>query len=206
MMKEEKPPDDAKKLRISETAWRVLVTKLRVSPAFTFALCRYFLPTGKGKRILLGPGNNILHEFWYFLPVRMQVSCTNPESSHIDDFGGNNQGNPAYYLHLPDYRVDIRGAQIAIYFQYNTKSKSARSISVNMIDGRWPKVVEEPQTRIEEALKQNVSNVRNDPFFMHIIYFTSALKWWTNALAAINLQLISWVGQRHGQLKIITPA
>jgi hypothetical protein len=189
--------DDATKLQISQTAWINLVTKLRVSPAFTFALSRYYLPTGKGKRVSLDSQPSNTHDFWYFLPIRMKVRCKGTENNHSARTGGSNQMNPIHSLHLPDHAADIRGAQIAIYSQYNGKTKSGRSISVNMVKRNFPTVVEEPQTRIKEALEHNAPLIRNDPFFMHIIYFTSAMRLWTNALDSINLQLISWVSQHY---------
>jgi hypothetical protein len=173
-----------------------LVTKLRISPAFTFALSRYCLPTGNGSRVLLDSENKITHEFWYFLPLRMKVRCKGTEKNYTASTGGSNQINPIHSLHLPDHGADIRRAQIAINSQYNAKTKSGRSISVNMKNRSFPKWwKEEPQIRIKDALKHNVPTVRNDSFSMHMVYFTSAMRLWTNALDTINLQLISWVSQ-----------
>jgi hypothetical protein len=102
--------------------------------------------------------------------------------------------NPFYYLHLPTPIVDIRGSQIALCFQYNTLERTTTMLAVNFIDGRWPKVVEEPQNRIREVLEASPNlNLIRDPFFIHVVYLSSVLKWWTNALHTLNGQLIAYV-------------
>jgi hypothetical protein len=64
-----------------------------------------------------------------------------------------------------------------------------------MLDGRWPKTVEEPQKRIRDMLNDTGgSEFRDDPCFIHLVYFTAVLKWWTNALESVDMQLISYVG------------
>lgn len=164
-----------------------------------FSLSRYFLPTGKGYKKWCSAKGDDLHEFWCFLPVRMQLKCTDPNNNHLAGAGGNNQMDPFHYLHLPDYKdekghkADIRGSQIALYFQYNSRTKSSVLIAINLIDGRWPGAVEEPQMRIKDVLQSSPQlYLMRNPFFTHLIYFTSALRWWTNALSSINLQLIAY--------------
>ena len=104
--------------------------------------------------------------------------------------------DPFHYLHLPDHDADIRGSQIALYFRQNTKDGSTTAIVVNMADGRWAQAVEEPQKRIRETFKHPENlKLKRDPFFLHLIYFTSVLKWWTNALSSVNKQLITYVGE-----------
>jgi hypothetical protein len=84
------------------------------------------------------------------------------------------------------------------------------------MDGRWPKTVEEPAARIKETLETrrkaqakaegqcvatHIENPKDDqkpledPFFVHLVYLTTGLRWWTNALHSIDNQLITYV--RH---------
>ena len=67
-------------------------------------------------------------------------------------------------------------------------------LAVNFIDGRWPKIVQEPEKRIEEILQNDLhGNVTTDPFFIQHVYFTSIMKWWANALNSIHEQLVAFV-------------
>ncbi len=67
-------------------------------------------------------------------------------------------------------------------------------LAVNFIDGRWPKVVQEPEKRIKGVLSNNVhGHISADPFFIHLIYLTSIMRWWINALNSIHAQLIAYV-------------
>ena len=102
--------------------------------------------------------------------------------------------NPFYYLHLPDSGVDIRGSQIALSFRYAQGGKMTAMLAVSFVDGRWPKTVQEPELHIKEVLSDSeYCNLASDPFFIHVIYFTSAARWWTNALDSIHEQLIAYV-------------
>jgi hypothetical protein len=102
--------------------------------------------------------------------------------------------DPFYYLHLANHDIDIRGGRIFLYFSYKPGNRSTSVIAVNMLDGRWAKTVEEPQKRIRDMLKSTSKlESSDDPCFIHLIYFTSILKWWTNALESIDAQLISYV-------------
>ena len=70
-------------------------------------------------------------------------------------------------------------------------------LAVNFVDGRWPKSVQEPESRIKESLNEALHfNSQNDPFFIHLVYLSSASRWWTNALNSIHDQLIAYVGSR----------
>ena len=71
---------------------------------------------------------------------------------------------------------------------------SSTTVVLNFQDGRWSKVIEEPINRINESLRvRSQSGVSNNPLFDHIIYMTSALRWWSNALNSFNDQLIDYV-------------
>ena len=188
-------PLDANKLRISRKAFRSLASHYRVPSAFIFALCRYYLPSGRGSRILDNPSAHKSLDIWYILPVRVQVPCTNNRQEHSSSTARSNQMNPFNYLHLPDAEVDIRGSCIAVSFSLDMEFSSFTTIAFNMMHGGWPKVVEEPQKRIAETIQNWLGSAQclNSGCFVHFIYLTSAARWWTNALHSVNEQLIAYV-------------
>ncbi|KAF8540428.1 hypothetical protein BDD12DRAFT_28619 [Trichophaea hybrida] len=182
-------PADANKLRISYHAFRMLISHFQIAPAFVSTLSRYFLPCGSGSRYITSVSRCATRDFWYFLPVRVQVACPG-DQIHVS-IAGPNKMNPFYYLHLPDAKVDIRGSQIAIFFRHDYKHKSTAVVAVNLLDGRWSQVVEEPQMRIKEALNTHRVDVTKEPFFVHLVYLTSVARWWNNTLSSFNEQLIA---------------
>ena len=111
--------------------------------------------------------------------------------------------NPFHHLHLPDQGVDIRGSVIALAFRYNPGGSSSSMVAVNFIDGRWPKTIQEPETRIKEVLEGN-GNVclQSNPFFIQLVYLTVVARWWANALNSIQDQLIAYV--RNGPYIALT--
>ncbi|KAL8997690.1 MAG: hypothetical protein Q9169_003097 [Polycauliona sp. 2 TL-2023] len=88
--------------------------------------------------------------------------------------------------------VDIRGSQIGIHVAHDCQKKATKVISFNFLDGRWAKIVEEPQNRISEALKD--PRTPDDPMFVHLVYLTSIARWWSHALHSVNEQLIAYEG------------
>ena len=102
--------------------------------------------------------------------------------------------NPFHCLHLPNQKVDIRGSQIALSFRYADTHRATAMLAVNFIDGRWPKVVQEPEKGIKEILSDDTQgHTGADPFSIHVVYLTSIMRWWTNALNSIHEQLIAYV-------------
>lgn len=105
--------------------------------------------------------------------------------------------NPFYYLHLADVELDIRGSQIAIFCRYDSEGEIITAVVLNFMDGRWSKSVLEPKRRIKEGWEMwscdSKERVEKNPFYVHLVYFTSALRWWTNALGSVNDQLIAYV-------------
>ena len=121
--------------------------------------------------------------------------CTDTQEGHVTSRAGSNQMNPFHYLHLPDQKVDIRGSQIALNFGYTNHGQTTTMLAVNFIDGRWPKIVQEPEQCIKEILQGDVyGSVIADPFFIQHVYFTSIMRWWSNALNSIHEQLVAYVG------------
>ncbi len=187
-------PDDGAKLRISKVALEHTISTWDIPLDFVFALSRFFLPSGRRfSSTFSGLGCNG-GDCWFILPVRIQVLCTDTRDGHVTSRMGSNQMNPFHYLHLPDQKVDIRGSQIALSFRYTDGDRATNMLAVNFIDGRWPKIVQEPEKRIKEILSDNgQSHNRADPFFIHLVYLTSIMRWWTNALNSIHQQLIAYV-------------
>jgi hypothetical protein len=70
------------------------------------------------------------------------------------------------------------------------------AIAINFMDGRWSTSVLEPCKRIKETwAAQKRLEIAEDPFYIHSIYFSSVLRWWTNALSSVNGQLIAYVSE-----------
>lgn len=183
-------PEDAHKLQISGEALRELASRYFMPASFMHALSRYYFPQGRGFRRYESTRPARLWNQWYFLPFRVQVPCTDEQRSHAASSTGSNQMNPFHYLHLADEKVDIRGSQIAVYLCHDEQEDNSTVIACNFMHGRWPKVVEEPQTRILEALEN--PNVPNDPMYVHLVFFTTVVRWWNNALHSVNEQLIAY--------------
>lgn len=187
-------PADSNKLRLSKQAFRYLIYQLDIAPAFAFSLSRYYLPNGRGYRQLTHSTNDVVHHFWYFLPIRVQSRCSDQRQGHAASTAGSNQLNPFHYLHLEHPAVDIRGSQIAIYARFNPSKKSSHVLAISLLDGRWKKIVEQPQSRIHESLgtaDERSRDVMENPFFVFVIYLTTALEWWINALHSFDEQLIA---------------
>ena len=69
------------------------------------------------------------------------------------------------------------------------------AVVINFMDGRWSKSVLEPKSRVKDGWEMSkCANRPRDPFYLHLVYFSSALRWWTNAFGSVNDQLIQYVG------------
>jgi hypothetical protein len=70
----------------------------------------------------------------------------------------------------------------------------------NFMDGRWSHAADEPRKRLHEIHEWRrdcaTTSVKLHPLDAQFIYFTSAMRWWTNALSSVNEQLISYVRTR----------
>lgn len=87
--------------------------------------------------------------------------------------------------------MDIRGSQIALYARFSPEKKSGYILAISFLDGRWKKIVEHLQSRIHESLRIADREVLQNPFFVFVIYLTTALEWWINALHSFHEQLIA---------------
>lgn len=102
--------------------------------------------------------------------------------------------DPFHYIHLSDARVDIRGSHIAIFLRCDKESSSVVAVVLNLLDGRWSKIVDEPTNRIKEVIKsRHGANVKDEPSFVHLVYLSSIVRWWNNVLSYFNHQLIAHV-------------
>ncbi|KAL8671290.1 MAG: hypothetical protein Q9168_004211 [Polycauliona sp. 1 TL-2023] len=182
-------PEDHYKLRISKQAFQLLISRCNLSASFIFALSRFYLPNGQYYGELTSPQH---WAQWYFLSVRVQVPCSDKQRSHAMSTTGSSQMNPFHYLHLPNMEMDIRGSRIAIHVTHDVQKDATTVTSFNFMDGRWAKIVEEPQNRISEALRD--PRTPQDPMFVHLVYLTSITRWWNNALHSVNEQLIAYEG------------
>ncbi|KAF2250075.1 hypothetical protein BU26DRAFT_518529 [Trematosphaeria pertusa] len=186
-------PHDSNKLRVSQRAFQRLSLHYSIPPSFTFALSRYYLPTGRGMREYADSSAGRFINIWYLLPVRVQVPCSNNYRENAPGKESSNAMNPFNPLHLPRPNVDIRGSFIAVTLRVSKTTGSSTCVILNMMHGGWPKVVEEPQKRIAESIRSRQKTPNPETLsFAHLIYLTSALRWWTNVLHSVNEQLIAY--------------
>lgn len=192
------PPVDANKFRISRKDFQHLISHFEISPTFVSAIANHQIPQGCGSRQNMFFYDPAVFDFWYVLPVRIQVRCIDQTQGHISSTAGKSQMNPQYYLHLREQKLDIRGSQIAVHFQHNRRTNTSSVLVFNFLDGRWPKIVEEPLRRLEECLGHARSiRTSDDPFFIHVIYLTNVTRWWLNVLSSFKDQLIAHVREEE---------
>lgn len=182
--------EGAHKLQISPHEFRSLAEHFQLPGAFLFALSRFYLPDEEGLRLREIADGRCATFQWYFLPFRVQVSCTKNKQRHEFSPIDSNQMNPFHYLHLPDQKVDIQGSQIAVYMSQHSQTNRMTVISFNFLDGRWHKIIEEPQSRIAETIKH--SNAAIDSITVCSVFLASVIRWWNNALHSVNEQLVAY--------------
>jgi hypothetical protein len=186
-------PKDAKRLRITGRAFRAVLSHFEAPPAFLWALSKPDLPFSHGQ-VRQESSTGTIRHLWYILSVRTQVSCTNKERSHALSAAGSNQLDPSHYLHLDNAEVDIRGSQIGLYWQYDESTGATSVLCLNLQDGRWKKIAEEPQKRTAEVLQHaGPQGEAKCPFFIHLVLFSSVVRWWSNVLSGFNEQLMAHV-------------
>lgn len=182
-------PDDANKLRISGDCLEALATRLSLPHAFIFALSRHYLPNGRGTRRLQLNGATAF-DFWYLLPVRVQVSSG--VGLVPDHDTGRNQMDPFNKLQLADHDIEIHRSCIGIFCRIYASSRRTVFVTFDyMHGGKGPKVALEPKERIDEVLSHNRDNIHGLSSSIHLVYLSSAARWWTNTLHSVNMQLIT---------------
>lgn len=261
---------DANKLRISPDCLEALVHRYQIPPAFVFGLTRHYLPSGRGSRAVpsspsaRGPPGAKAYEYWYFLPLRIQVQIEGGARDAVPgesatllappgsggDAGGSGGGaggaqmlppslrppphhagqmNPVHSLRLPEAKMDIRRSHVGVFSRYDAALRRTTFVAVDFMHGRWPKVATEAQSRIAELMSHRAQMHHHHQNYRgggvatmttdhddgvgyghapHLVYLTSAARWWTNALNGINEQLIR--DEEHLQSQLdrpdITPA
>ncbi|RYP44186.1 hypothetical protein DL768_009334 [Monosporascus sp. mg162] len=163
-----------------------------VKPRGTDELCQLILP------LLPTVGERFQQ------PATFEAAGLHGVLSHATTIAGSNQMNPFHYLHLEHENLDIRGSQIAVFFQHDSLGKHTTTLAISFQDGRWSKLVNEPRRRIQECLDILGEDVcGEDPFFVHLIFMTSSLRWWRNALDSFNNQLIAHLQEQMGSSQLV---
>ncbi|KAJ5698394.1 hypothetical protein N7462_000399 [Penicillium macrosclerotiorum] len=189
----EEIPKDANRLRISGPSLETLATRLKIPLSFIFALARHYLPNGRGSRRRPVNASSTSLDLWYFLPVRVQVESPTPATNTPEEQSSQNQMNPFHKLHLPNMNLDIRRSCVAIFTSIDPASKRVTFVAFDFMHGRWPKVALEPRQRIEEVINDRAyARYQGYGHAMHLVYLSSVIRWWTNALNSINEQLIAY--------------
>lgn len=134
-------PKDANKLRLSIQAFRLLCSHYHANLQHSSPQA---FPSRKANKDF---------DFWFFVPVRVQVQCNDTKRSHTFSSKGKSQINPLNYLHLPQPSVDVRGSKIAVYYLFNRETKHSSTLVFNFQDRRWKKVVKEPILRIRDTYR-----------------------------------------------------
>jgi hypothetical protein len=184
---QEQVPEDANRLRISAASFEALAKRL-LPPAFVFAISRHYLPNGRGSRSIRIKSCTTV-DFWYLLPIRVQVECSTSAAISSSNPAGN-QMNPFHKLHLPGVELDIRRTCVGVFCRVDTTTKRVAFVTFDFMHGRWPKVALEPSRRIDEAMKRRGNAPYGHGYFVHLVYLSSAVRWWTNSLNSVNEQLI----------------
>ncbi|VUC25168.1 unnamed protein product [Clonostachys rosea] len=196
-------PEEQEKLQISAPSFEALATRLTLPSAFIFALSRHYLPNGRGFRQLkIGNDASQVYDCWYFLPVRVQME---PQDGVDEDERGAGQMNPFHKLHLPNARRNIFRSCVGIFTRVDPTHKKVTVATFDFMHGRWSKVAQEPKTRIAEVVKHQKSTDESSTrhcngAFVHLVYISSAVRWWTNSLNSVNEQLIAYEMKLQSEL------
>lgn len=151
------------------------------------ALSRPYMVCGTGFRKL----SDSVSDHWCHLPVRVVVKCLVDAKEHTKSTAGSNQMDPFHYIHLSGAKADIRGSHIGLYVRRDLKAKRMSVIVVNLLDGRFKDLIEEPLVRMRATfVRKRGTGERMGSFWVHLIYMSSALRWWNNVLLCFNQQLV----------------
>lgn len=191
------------RLQVSQQVFRLLLSTYQVPIAFVTSLARPYLVCGTGFRRSIPDS----WDHWCLIPVRVVTSCRVQASDHTKSRAGSNQMDPFHYIHLSGAQVDIRGSHIGLFIQHNTSTRGITVIAVNLLDSRLRDLIEEPLVRIKEAIKQRSSmGLVISSRFIHLIYLSSALRWWNNVLLCFNQQLVMHEKQLQKEIAAQTSA
>uniref|UniRef100_A0A8H7NEL6 Uncharacterized protein n=1 Tax=Bionectria ochroleuca TaxID=29856 RepID=A0A8H7NEL6_BIOOC len=174
-------------------------------PSLGLHLCAFspLSPNGRGFRQLkIDNDASQVFDCWYFIPVRVQME---PQAGVAEDERGAGQMNPFHKLHLPNARRNIFRSCIGVFTRVDPASKKVTVVTFDFMHGRWCKVAQEPQTRIAEVMKHQKSTDETSTrhcngAFVHLVYISSAVRWWTNSLNSVNEQLIAYEMKLQSEL------
>lgn len=178
------------KLRISSKAFRLLMSSYDVPVAFVTALARPYMVCGTGFRNMSPEA----WDHWCLIPVRTIKSCKVQAKEHTKSTAGSNQLDPFHYIHLSGAKADIRGSYIGLFTRHAPSEGGTTVISVSLLDHRLRDLIEEPLKRTRGAVLQaSGAGLAVNPHFVHLIYLSSALRWWNNVLLCFNQELVMHV-------------
>lgn len=133
-------------------------------------------------------------DYWCVIPVRMIMPCRATAIDHTKSRAGSNQMDPFHYIHLSGAKADIRGSYIGLYTRHNFRTRETTVISINLLDRRLRDLIEEPLNRVCEAVRRRSGGETTiSPYFILVVYLSSALRWWNNVLFCFNQQLVMHV-------------
>ncbi|KAK1999885.1 hypothetical protein LX36DRAFT_459217 [Colletotrichum falcatum] len=181
------PSKNYAKLQISSQSFRLLFSSCSVPVAFVTALARPYMVCGTGFRDI-SPGG---WDHWCLIPVRTIAPCKVQAKEHTKSTAGSNQLDPFHYIHLSGAKADIRGSYIGLFTRHAPGEGGTTVISVSLLDHRLRDLIEEPLKRTRETVRHKAgAGLAINPHFVHLIYLSSALRWWNNVLLCFNQELV----------------
>lgn len=133
-------------------------------------------------------------DHWCLMPVRIVVPCQAHAKDHTKSTAGSNQLDPFHYIHLSGVSADIRGSYIGLFIQHNPHTGGTTILCFNLLDTRLRDLIQEPLRRARNAIERwSGTGSAVNPRFIHVIYLSSALRWWNNVLMCFNQQLVMHV-------------
>jgi hypothetical protein len=185
-------PKDKKRLRITGTTFRWLLTLLDASPSFVSSISSTDAPYGFCSRTLKDHEGAEIYTCWYTLPIRTATECSLEEGGHALSAAGSNQMDPSSYLHLGNAGIDLRSSRIGIYCRYD--AKTTIMLCMDFQDGRWYEMAEEPYNRLKEIIGHSSATEEVlDPIDIHAPLFSSSARWWTQVISHLKRQLAHYV-------------
>jgi hypothetical protein len=143
--------------------------------------------------------------------VRIVTGCSVQASDHTKSRAGSNQMDPFHYIHLSGAGVDIRGSHIGLFIQRNLSTGGVTVLAVSLLDSRLESFIKEPLSRIKEVVKHRAGRkLVISPRSTHLVFLSSALRWWNHVLLCFNQQLVKHVrfsldGIFRGTFVMLTP-
>jgi hypothetical protein len=178
------------RLQLSKQSFRLLLSTFDVPVAFVTALARPYMVCGTGFR-RISPQT---WDHWCLIPVRTVASCRAKTKDHTNSTAGSNQLDPFNYIHLSGAKADIRGSYIGLFIRRNIRAGRTTIISFNLLDYRLQDLIEEPLSRVRDTTRRSSgTGLAISPRFIHLIYLSSALRWWNNVLLCFNQELVMHV-------------